>query len=458
MISRRGAHRWLFLLAVGIASAQTPDSGLAKYKTMSLEQLTQIDVTTLSKEPERAFQTPAAIYIITGSDIRRSGATSIPEALRLAPGIEVERIDANKWSIGIRGFGTRLTRSVLVLIDGRTVFTPLFDGTYWEVQDTFIEDVDRIEVIRGPGGTIWGPNAVNGVINVITKTSKETRGMLATAGGGNEEQGFAGFRYGGGNGTDFNYRFYGKGFTRSPEVHSDGRNFDDWKAAQGGFRMDWDKPAGALATGAAFTLQGDFYEEEAGESVPVDTYAAPYIRIADANAGLSGGNIMGRWEKTLRDGIDIQVQAYYDRTNRYEPNIGERRDTFDVDFLERLHLPAGQTVSWGLGARFSHANDLEVATGLTFVPSRRTDDLLSGFVQDEISLVEKRLSLVVGTKLLHTNFTSVEAEPSARILWAPSDSQTIWTAFTHAVRTPSDVEEAYFLADATREQRSMGYR
>ena len=343
--SPQGSYRFfsLFLLAAGIAIGQTPQtpnadtgSGLAKYKTMSLEQLTQIDVTTLSKEPEKAFQTPAAIYIITGSDIRRSGATSLPEALRLAPGVEVERIDANKWSIGIRGFGTRLTRSVLVLIDGRTVFTPLFDGTYWEVWLTFMEDIDRIEVIRGPGGTIWGPNAVNGVINVITRSSKETRGMLATAGGGNEEQGFAGFRYGGGNDKDFSYRFYGKGFTRSPEVHSDGRNFDDWRAAQTGFRMDWDKPGGA------FTLQGDFYREEAGESVPVDSYTAPYTRIVDANAGLSGGNIMARWEKTLRGGSDIQVQAYYDRTNRYEPDIGEKRDTLDVDFLERVHLPARQ--------------------------------------------------------------------------------------------------------------------
>jgi iron complex outermembrane recepter protein len=441
---------WPLLLALGIASGQTPQasnpdtsSGLAKYKTMSLEELTQIDVTILSREPERAFQTPAAIYIITGADIRRSGATSIPEALRLAPGVEVERIDANKWAIGIRGFGTRLTRSVLVLIDGRTVFTPLFDGTYWEVQDTFMDDIDRIEVIRGPGATIWGPNAVNGVINVITKSSKETRGMLATAGGGNEEQGFAGFRYGGGNGNDFSYRFYGKGFTRGPEVHSDGQNFDDWRAAQGGFRMDWNKG------GRALTLQGDFYMERAGESVQANTYTAPYTQVLDANARLSGGNIMGHWEKTLRGGSDIQIQAYYDRTNRYEPNLGERRDTFDIDFLHRIRLPARQQVSWGVGVQFSHANDLEVVTGLTFVPSRRTDDLLSGFVQDEISLVEKRLSLVVGTKLLHTNFTSVEAEPSARILWTPSDSQTIWTAFTHAVRTPSDVEEDFFLAGYT---------
>ena len=169
-------------------------------------------MTTPSKEPTKVSRTPAAIYVITGEDIRRSGATSIPEALRLAPGVEVARIDSNKWSIGIRGFGSRLNRSVLVLIDGRTVYTPLFDGTYWEVQDTVMEDIDRIEVIRGPGGTIWGPNAVNGVINIITKSSNDTHGMLASAGGGNFEQGFADFRYGGGNGADFSYRIYGQGF------------------------------------------------------------------------------------------------------------------------------------------------------------------------------------------------------------------------------------------------------
>ncbi len=446
---------WLSFVIAGVAGAQAPQpsqssdseqTGLAKFKTMTLEELTQVDVTTLSKEPQKAFQTPAAIYIITGEDIRRSGATSIPEALRLAPGVEVARIDANKWAIGIRGFGTRLTRSVLVLIDGRTVYTPLFDGTYWEVQDTLMDDIDRIEIIRGPGGTIWGPNAVNGVINIITKNTKDTRGLLASAGGGNEDQGFANLRYGGGDDRDFNYRFYGKAFTRSPEDHSDGRNFDDWRAAQGGFRMDWDEKGGDK-----FNLQGDLYMETAGESVQATTYAAPYSQVVDGNARLSGGNLMGRWEKTLGNGSDIQLQAYYDRTNRYEPNLGERRNTFDVDFLQRFRLPARQQISWGLGTRFSHAHDLEVVSGLTFVPSERTDDLYSGFLQDEISLVEKRLSLIVGTKLLHTNFTTFEAEPSERIAWTPSESQTIWTSFTHAVRTPSDVEEDFYLLGNTGE-------
>lgn len=416
-------------------------TGPAALKKLSLEELSEIEVTTPSKEPAKAFQSPAAIYVITGDDIRHSGATTIPEALRLAPGVEVSRIDANKWAIGIRGFGTRLSRSVLVLIDGRTVYTTLFAGTYWEVQDTMLEDIDRIEVIRGPGGTIWGPNAVNGVINIITKSSKATQGTLASAGGGNEEQGFASLRYGGDNGKGLTYRMYGKGFTRGPEDHPDGRNFDDWRAAQAGFRMDW----GANQQDV-FTVQGDLYKEEAGESVQATTYAPPYSRIVDGNADLSGGNAMVRWQRTLRNGGDFQLQAYYDRTNRYEPNFGERRNTFDVDFLERLPLPARQQVSWGLGLRFSHADDLEVVSGLSFLPASRTDQLYTAFLQDEIGLVDKRLSLVLGVKLLRTNFTDISSEPSARLAWTPSERQTIWAAFTHAVRTPSDAEEDFDLS------------
>ena len=233
--------------------------------------------------------------------------------------MEVARIDANKWSIGIRGFGSRLTRSVLVLIDGRTVYTPLFDGTYWEVQDTLMDDIDRIEVIRGPGGTIWGPNAVNGVINIITKDTKDTQGMLVSAGGGNEEQGFFNFRYGGGNGKDFNYRVYGKGFTRGPGVHPDGRNFDDWRAAQGGFRMDWNRN-----DRDTFTLQGDLYDEEAGERVEATSATRRPIRgLSTPTRSFPAGTSWPAGQRTFSDGNDIQVQAYYDRTNRHEANFGE---------------------------------------------------------------------------------------------------------------------------------------
>lgn len=419
----------------------TPDQTTPEaLKNLSLEQLSQIEVTTPSKAPQEAFRTAMAIYVITGDDIRRSGATCIPEALRLAAGVEVARIDANKWSIGIRGFGSRLSRSVLVLIDGRTVYTTLFDGTYWEVQDTVMDDIDRIEVIRGPGGVIWGPNAVDGVINVITKSAKDTEGLLASGGGGNVEQGFANFRYGGGNGRGFSYRFYAKAFTRGPEFHPDRENFDDWRMGQAGFRMDW-----ARSIRDWFTVQGDIYDAEDGERVTATSYTSPYSVNVDANALLSGGNVVARWKRVLGEGNDLQLQVYYDRTNRHEPNLGELRNTFDADFLDRFRLPARQEISWGLGARFSMGDEIETVSGLSFVPAKRTDELYSGFVQDEIAVVPDRLSFILGTKLLKTNFTGVEAQPSARLLWTPTDKETLWASFTHAVRTPSDVEEDFYL-------------
>ncbi|MGH9512732.1 MAG: TonB-dependent receptor plug domain-containing protein [Terriglobales bacterium] len=409
-------------------------------KQLTLEQLGNIQVTTASKAPEEVWKTPAAIYVITHEDIERSGATNIPEALRLAPGIEVARIDGDKWSIGIRGFGSRLARSVLVLIDGRTVYTTLFAGTYWEVQDTLIDDVDRIEVIRGPGGTIWGPNAVNGVINIITKQAKDTHGTLASVGGGNIKQGFANLRHGGGNGKNLDYRVYGKGFNRGPEYHSDHQNFDDWRGGQAGFRVDWSRN-----TKDNFTLQGDVYDIAAGESVQATSYTPPYSQILERDARLSGGNIMGRWTRTEGEGKDIQIQAYYDRVNRYEANLGDLRDTFDVDLLQRFRL-VRQQISWGLGARIVPATDLEVVSGLTFQPAKRTDYLWTAFFQDEIALVKNRLSISLGSKLLRTNFSPIQLEPSVRLLYTPSDTQTFWAAFTHAVRTPSDVERDFFLS------------
>lgn len=415
-------------------------------KTLSLEDLSRIDVTSPSKEPQPAMQSPVAIHVVTSDDIRRSGATTIPDVLRLVPGVEVASIDGNKWSVGIRGFGSRLSRSVLVLIDGRTVYTTFFAGTYWEVQDTVMEDIDRIEVIRGPGGTIWGPNAVNGVINIITKSAKETQGALVSSGGGNVEQGFLTFRYGGGNGKNLSYRIYGKGFTRGPNQHPDQRNFDDWRAAQTGFRIDWSSLGQTQPDRDTVTVQGDFYTEGAGESVQATSYTAPYSRTIDANAELSGGNVLARWKRVIREGNYIQLQTYYDRTNRYEPNFGENRDTFDADFLQRLKLPARQEFTWGLGARFSNGRAIQVVSGLTFNPNDRTDQLFTAFLQDEISLIPDRLVLTLGTKVLKTNFKGVSPLPGARLSWTPNDKQTVWAAFTHTLRTPSRVEEDFNLS------------
>ncbi|MGA8529376.1 MAG: TonB-dependent receptor [Acidobacteriaceae bacterium] len=409
-------------------------------KTLSLEQLGNIEVTTVSKEPEAVWKTPAAIYVITQEDIRRSGARNIPEALRLAPGVEVARITSGEYAIGIRGFNSRLSRSVLVLIDGRTVYTPFTAGTYWETQDTFIQDIDRIEVIRGPGGTIWGPNAVNGVINIITKNAKDTQGVLGAAGGGNVEQVFGDVRYGSGNGKGFAYRAYVKGFGWAPQYHSDGDNYDDWHSGQGGFRMDWD------ANGRdSYRIQGDVYGQDLGERVTETTYNPPANRDVSGDATLYGGNILWSWRRVQGEGRDIELAAYYSHATRNELNFGDIRNTEDVDFTDRFPLPH-QEVSWGGTVRASHGNEVEVVSGLTFTPSRRTDQLYQGFVQDEIAIVPNRLSLVAGTKVLKTNYTGVLAEPSGRLLYTPTSTQTLWAAYTHALRTPADVERDFNLS------------
>jgi len=435
----------LLFIALGfVATAARPQENPApedQLKQLSLEQLANLEVTSVAKAPEQVWKTAAAIFVITQEDIRRSGATSIPEALRLAPGVEVARIDGNKWSIGIRGFGSRLSRSVLVIIDGRNVYSTLLTGTYWEVQDTVMEDIDRIEVIRGPGGTVWGPNAVQGVINIITKSSKDTQGVLAVAGGGDEEQGFASVRYGGDNGNGLSYRVYEKAFNRSAEIHSDGNDYDRWAAVQGGFRVDWNK-----SSRDAFTLQGDIYDERAGETVTQVNYSPPYQQVITGNEALSGGNVLGRWTRTFREGDDLQLQVYYDRTNRLEPNFGDLRNTFDVDFLERFHIGSRNHLSWGLGGRASRGHELEVTPGLYFSPAYRTDQLYTAFVEDDVSLIPNRLVLEAGTKLLVTNYTGLEPEPSVRLLWTPSDKQTLWLGATRAVRTPSDAERDFYLS------------
>jgi iron complex outermembrane receptor protein len=431
----------MFCLLAMPARSQDSVASSDQLKKLSLDQLGNLEVTTQSKAPEQVWKTAAAIYVITQDDIHRSGATSIPEALRLAPGVEVARIDADKWSIGIRGFGSRLNRSVLVLIDGRSVYTTLLAGTYWEVQDTLLEDIDRIEVIRGPGGTIWGPNAVNGVINIITKESKNTQGTLVEAGGGNEEQGFLSARYGGGNPDGLNYRVYAEAFNRSPEYHVDGNDNDHWRSVQGGFRADW-----ARNERDSFTLQGDIYDQRAGEKVQLINYAPPYSQNVDGTAVLSGGNIAGRWTRMYREGEDLQFQIYYDRTNRYEPNFGDVRNTVDFDYLQRHYVGTRNHLSWGFGARASHGHEMAPTTGLFFDPNTRTDELYTAFFEDEVSLLPDRLILEAGSKLLLTNYTGVEPEPSVRLLWTPTPTQSLWIAATRAVRTPSDGERDFFLS------------
>jgi iron complex outermembrane recepter protein len=403
---------------------------------LSLEQLGDVKVTTVSKDPEQVWHTPAAVYVITQEDIRRSEATSIPEALRLAPGVEVARIDADHWSVAIRGFAGQFSKNLLVLIDGRSVYTPLFSGVYWDAQNVMLEDVDRIEVIRGPGGTIWGANAVNGVINIITKSAKDTQGTSTAFGGGNVDQGTADARYGGLTGHGFNYRIYSMGTIRGPEYHPDGDKFDHWRMGQIGFRSDWKH-----GEKNDFTFQGDAYLEQSGESLEIATFA-PIAEVAvEDKSYVSGGNLLARWQHTTGEGSDIQIQAYFDRTNRQDVELGETRDTFDVDFVQHLRVDHEQDLTWGLGARISPSNFIQTSAGVNFAPHQQTDTIYSGFGQYELPIVHDKLWLTAGTKLEHNNFSGFEYQPSVRLLWSPTEHQSLWAAATRAVRTPSRVDQ-----------------
>src|ERR1700739_1281307 len=403
---------------------------------LNLAQLGSIEVTTCQKEPEQIWRVPAAVFVITQEDIRRSGATSIPEALRLAPGVEVGRIDADHWSVAIRGFAGQFSKNLLVLIDGRSVYTPLFSGVYWDVQNVMLEDVERIEVIRGPGGTIWGANAVNGVINIITKSAKDTHGVLSALGGGNVDQGTGEARYGGAVSKNFNYRMYSMGSMRGPEFHSDGDNFDHWRMGQAGFRADWIK-----GEKDSFTAQGDLYSGESGESILIASFSPLMEAPEEGKDYVSGGNLLARWQHKDSEGSDIQIQAYFDRTNRQDFELGETRDTFDLDFIQHLRIHNNQELTWGLGARVSPSNFIQSSDGVNFLPSRQTDSIYGGFVQYELPIVSDKLSLTAGTKLEHNNFSGFEFQPSARLLWTPTGHQSFWMGTTRAARPPSRCDQ-----------------
>ncbi|MBI3803130.1 MAG: TonB-dependent receptor [Nitrospirae bacterium] len=405
-----------------------------------------VEVVTYSKSPQKWFDTPAAVYVITQEDIRRSGVTNIPEALRMAPGVEVYRVNANQWVVGIRGFTSltgRLSPSLLVLIDGRSVYSPLLAGVFWEVQDLLLEDVERIEVIRGPGGTLWGANAVNGVINIITKHSKETQGGLATLGAGTEERDFAGVRYGGAVGERLHYRVYGKFFNRDAAFHPTGDAFDDWRMAQGGFRADLDLPERNTVT-----IQGDLYSGKAGQRTTITTYRPPSAQTMEKDADLSGGNLSFRLDHLQSAQSDWTFKSYYDRTRRRTSTFQDDENTLDLELRNRFLLAAGHELIWGIGYRLI-SDDFTGASTTVFDPAQRTDALYSAFAQYQWALVQEQLFLTLGSKFEHNDYSGVEVQPSGRLLWKFRPDQAVWTSIARAVRTPSRLEHDSSLTGLT---------
>jgi iron complex outermembrane receptor protein len=421
----------LVLMALCAGPSTYAETTISDLTNLSLEDLMSIEVTTVSRKPELQMAAAAAIYVITPEAIRRSGVTSIPEALRLAPGVQVSRVDSSHWAISVRGFASTLSRSLLVLIDGRTVYSPLFAGTFWDAQDVLLEDIERIEVIRGPGGTLWGANAVNGVINIITKKAKDTQGSLAVAGGGTQERGFAAYRYGGKVGKDFSYRIYGKFNERADEAQPE---FDGWRKGQGGFRTDWD-----INSRDNLTVQGDLYAGSAGQSVDISSFTPPFLRTERGDADINGGNVLSRWRHVFNDKSDMSLQFYYDRTNRTHPNFRDFRDTVDLDFQHHIRLSSRHDFIWGLSYRLTSATTGGVPTVL-WDPPRRSDNLYSGFGQYEFALIPDQVRLTIGTKLQFNDYSGTEVQPSGRILWTPNSRNTVWASVSRAVRVPSRVE------------------
>ena len=426
----------LSALAIAVLAQEPAREGsLNSLKHMSLEELMDIEVTSVSKRPEKLQDAASAIQVITGEDIRRSGASSLPEALRLADNLDVAQQNSHDWAISARGFNANLANKLLVLIDGRAVYTPLYGGVLWNVQDYMLEDIDRIEVISGPGGTLWGANAVNGVINIISKSAKNTQGGYLEAGSGSGLKGFSSVRYGGTLASGIYYRIYAKYFDRDSEVFSDGSAAtNSWRMSRGGFRIDSEAfPQNTL------TLQGDIYN------------GTENLGAVD-DGKLSGGNILGRWSHIFPDDSDMSLQLYYDRAHLTQPfaaspavppyvsgfpaaALKDDLDTYDLDFQHRFSLGEHHKFVWGLGYRLTHEVDEDLSV-VRFSPPELDRNLFSAFAQDEITLRENWM-LTLGTKLEHNDYTGFEVEPSVRLQWELAPRQMLWTAASRAVRTPA---------------------
>jgi iron complex outermembrane recepter protein len=427
----------MWIVMAALAAGQDPPPPRPRdLADLSLEELLRLEVTTASRKEQSLMDTAAAVAVIRGEDIRRMGVRSLPEALRMVPGTNVARIDGNKWAIGVRGFSDRFSNKLQVLIDGRSVYSPVFSGVFWERQDVFLEDVDRIEVIRGPGGAVWGANAVNGVINVITKKAKDTQGTLVVAGGGTEERAFGGARYGGASGADVHYRAFAKAFYRDEQrdhATHDGAHDDTWQGRTG-FRADW-----RASEEDSVTVQGDYYHARTGTSTALPAPAPAFVDPRDEHYASSGGHVLLRWERRLGGDSLVTAQLAYAH-DVFNPSFQtERRDTMDVDLTHRVTPWEGHDLVWGAGYRVT-ADSGHDGYAVRFDPEAEIDDVVSAFAQDEIALSGDALKLTLGTRFEHNDYTGLEVQPSARVAFRAHERHLAWAALSRAVRTPNRVD------------------
>ncbi len=433
-IVRNIAMALLFCLGFPRAApAQQPSPPLLPdLSEKSLEDLMNMQVTSVSKKEQKLSQVAAAIFVITQEDIHRSGATNIPDLLRMVPGLDVAQINGNTWAISARGFNLQFANKLLVLIDGRAVYSPLFGGVNWDTQDVPLEDIERIEVIRGPGGTIWGANAVNGVINIITKRAGDTHGALVSGGGGTTGQSLGTAQYGGNFAGNASYRIFTKylNVDHLPDLQGQDAS-DGYHLLHGGFRAD-----ASLSANDPLTVQGDLYAGREGAAIVHSSFDPPENEIKNSQSNLSGGNILGRWSHIFSSASETTLQFFFDQYARGGPESRESRNTFDIDFQHHFAWGARNDLIWGAGYR--HTSDRTVGTiDQAFIPANVAGELFTFFVQDQIAVKPDRVFLTIGTKVENSYFTGFDIEPSMRVAWTPSSRRTFWAAISRATRTPT---------------------
>jgi iron complex outermembrane receptor protein len=416
-------------------AGQGPGVNLAD---LSIEELLAIRVVSGSKKSQRITETAAAIYVITADDIRRQNASTLTELLRQVPGLLVARETTGEWAISIRGFNDKHANKLLVLMDGRTVYSPLYGGVEWDVQDPMLEDIERIEVIRGPGAALWGANAVNGVINIITKSSADTVGGLIALDAGTLEKGSIAARYGGSIGSNVHYRVFTKYFDRKSLQDAAGNTpFGGWTNLRQGGRVD-------LSPSQKDTIMvtgGWSHGSLRGPDNEIVSFTAPFESAVDEHDKTTAGFLLTRWTRRLREGSEFDLQFIHDRIHQYD-GLGhdkdESIDMTDVEFSHHVMVFGRHDLVWGAGFRRVHDVILP-AFDSSFTPGSFTARTFNSFIQDEIAL-RPQLRLTAGTKVEHNAFSGIEIQPTARLWWAPSVAHSAWTAVSRAVRVPSRSE------------------
>lgn len=398
----------------------------------SIEDLMNIEVTSVSRKAQKTSQAAAAVFVTNAEDIRRSGAVNIPDLLRMVPGVEVAQLDGSVWAISVRGFNGQESDKLLVLVDGRTVYSPIFAGVFWDSQNVPLDSIDRIEVIRGPGAAVWGANAVNGVINIITKNARDTQGGYASGGGGNVGSAPETVRYGAKAGKLGSYRMYAEGFhTVAQRTPGGGNGEDDWDFAHGGFRTDL-----KVTAKDSLMAEGEGYRGNGGELAFVPVSLQPPVNSTLALRDLySGWNLLSQWTRTISPTSQTSLQVYFDRTNRGDTTYSFGLNTFDIDFQQHVGWRTRQDFVWGLGYRIS-SNSAPPTFRISFQPKDRNLYLFSSFAQDEITMVPDRVYTTVGLRLEHNTYTGFDLEPSVQLAWTPNSKAMFWSAVSGADRTP----------------------